>query len=97
VAITKCTAPFLEFGVNTQADTAVPRSRRNLFSGNPKQVLAASAKAFSRKVARRRRGSTGKVRHQTLDPRPFMQRSLAAAAPQMVDVVVSTISRRLPA
>lgn len=97
VAVTKFTASLLEFGVDTHADKTTPRSRRNLFSGKSRQVLAASAKAFSRKVARRSRGRSAKVSHQVLDPRPFMQRSLAAAAPQMVDVVVSTISRRLPA
>ena len=96
VAVLDFTAPLLEFGVDTRADGFASRSRRDLFTGESKTLGRESLLAFSRKLVRRQRGAK-KTRHQKLEARPFMQRSLAAAAPQMVDVTVSTISRRLPA
>lgn len=96
VAATQFTAPLLEFGVNTRADGAAPRSRRDLFTRERKSILRESLKAFSRKLRRRQKGGSTKVRHQVLEPRPFMERSLAAARDEMVAVAVSEIRRRTP-
>jgi hypothetical protein len=95
VAVTKFTGPLLQFGVDTHRDTAVPRSRRDLFTGLGREVKALSEKAFIRK-SERRAGGSRKTRQQKLEPRPFMEKGLAAAHEAMQDVFVSAIQRRTP-
>jgi hypothetical protein len=95
VAVTKFTAPLLQFGVDTHADRSVPRSRRDLFTGLGREVKALSERAFVRKAERRGLGSR-KTRQQKLDPRPFMEKGLANAGEAMQDVFVSAVQRRTP-
>ncbi len=96
VAVTKFTAPLLEFGVDTEVDArrGTVRSRRDLFTGAAREVLKESAKRQQRRQRARTRSQ--KAHRLTIEPRPFMQRSLAAARDEMVDVTVSEIRRRLP-
>ncbi|HNB58679.1 MAG TPA: hypothetical protein PK308_00100 [Phycisphaerales bacterium] len=111
VGLTSFVAPLQEFGVDTKADGAAPRSRKNLFTGATREVKKASAQAAARRnerrnqVARRKSGrgagnivgDTSKVRHEQIDARPFMQQALDdAGLDRIVDVQVNAIRRRLP-
>jgi hypothetical protein len=96
VAVTDFTGPILQFGVDTKADRANPRSRRNLFSGQAREVLAASQRAFARKAERRRQGKSTKVRDMKLEPRPFMEKPLARSQDEMVGTMVRLIRGRTP-
>lgn len=95
VAVTKFTAPFLQWGVDTIADAnaAAPRSRRNLFTGAAETVQAQSNKAFRRRQRQRSRGDARR-RPTVLAPRPFMEKGLQNAEGEMTAVVVSAIRRR---
>lgn len=96
VAVTRFTAPLLEFGVDTAIDARAGkvRSRRDLFTGQAREVLKQSAERQRRRQRAQLRGQ--KAYKLKIDPRPFMQKALAAARDQMVDVTVSEIRRRLP-
>lgn len=96
VAVTDFTAPFLEYGVNTRADQAHPRSRRDLFTGLERLVSRDSARALARKVGRRGGGASGKVRHQVIEPRPFMEKPLERSTDEMVALAVHVIRSRTP-
>lgn len=96
VAVTDFTAPFLQFGVDTKADRANPRSRRNLFTGHVREVLKASERALARKAERRRSGKSTKVRDMKLEPRPFMEKPLARSADEMTGTMVRLIRGRTP-
>lgn len=95
VAVTAFYAPLLEFGVDTRRDRAQPRSRRDLFTGEAREVTRDSRKALARKVARRDRGSR-KTRQVRIAARPFMQRALESVREAMVNVAVSEIRRQSP-
>jgi hypothetical protein len=111
VGLTKFTAPIQEFGLDTKADGATPRSRKSLFGGAAREVKKASAQAHARRqerrnqVARRAKGrgsgnvagSAAKVRHEKIDARPFVQKALDdAGLDRLVDIQVNAIRRRLP-
>jgi hypothetical protein len=97
VGLTAFTAPILEFGLDTKADGATPRSRKNLFSGAAKSVKKASQQALARRQERRNAGGSKKVRHETIAARPFMQQALNdVGLDRLVDVQVNAIRRRLP-
>lgn len=97
VGLTSFVAPLQEFGVDTKADGAAPRSRKNLFTGATREVKKASAQAAARRQARRNAGGSAKVRHEQIDARPFMQQALDdAGLDRIVDIQVNAIRRRLP-
>lgn len=97
VGLTKFTAPLLEFGVDTRADGAAPRSRKDLFSGAAREVKTSSKRAAARRQERRNAGGSAKVRHEKIEPRPFMQQTLEdVGLDRLVDVQVNAIRRRLP-
>lgn len=97
VGLTKFTAPILEFGLDTKADGATPRSRRDLFSGALRAVKKGSARAAARRQERRNAGGSPKVRHERIEARPFMQQALEdVGLDRLVDVQVNAIRRRLP-
>lgn len=97
VAVIQFYAPFLEFGIDTEADAkaGTVRNRRDLFSGRAREVLAASARRQERRQRQRLRGGN-RVKRLVIEPRPFMQRALAAVRGELVDVTVNQIRRRLP-
>lgn len=96
VAVTRFTGPLQEFGVDTAVDARAGkvRSRRNLFTGQEREVLQESAERQRRRQRAQLRGQ--KAYKLKIEPRPFMQKALAAARDAMVDVTVSEIRRRLP-
>lgn len=101
VAVMEFYAPFLEFGINTEADAATGRvrTRRDLFTREALDVLVASRQRQERRQRARNRGRDRKGRpaHRlVIAPRPFMERALGAVRDRMVDVTVSEIRRRLP-
>lgn len=111
VAVLDPAAPMQQFGVDTASDGALPRSRRDLFTGAARDVQRASRRAHARRQERRNQvarratgrgsgnvvGRASKVRHTTIEPRPFMERALTEADPKMVGTVVANITRQLPA
>jgi hypothetical protein len=96
VGLTSFVAPLLEFGVDTRADGVAPRSNRDLFTREQREISLPNVQKLARKFHRRKAGNTKKVRHQKLDARPFVDKAIEAAEQKIVDVQVSAIRRRLP-